>query len=74
MPPLAHRVIPRQRFGATRTSSRIYEYTAALNSLMARALLLSPSSVGLGVLWRVAVHGLQLAVGEGESRRHIHLA
>jgi hypothetical protein len=27
------------------------------------------------VLWRVAVHGLQLAMGEGQGRRHIiHLA
>jgi hypothetical protein len=40
----------------------------------ARATVLSPSSVGPCVLWRVAVHGLQLAMGEGESRRHIHLA
>jgi hypothetical protein len=41
---------------------------------MARALLLSPSSVGRCVLWRIAVHGFELAMGEGESRRHIHLA
>jgi hypothetical protein len=44
------------------------------NSRMTRALQLSPSSVRLCVLWRVAVHGLQLAMGEGESRRHVHLA
>ena len=26
------------------------------------------------LLWRVAVHGLQLAMGEGQGGRHIHLA
>jgi hypothetical protein len=35
---------------------------------------LSPSFAGLCVLWHVAVHGLQLAMGKGESRRHIQLA
>jgi hypothetical protein len=33
-----------------------------------------PTLRSLRISWRVAVHGLQLAMGEGEGRRHIHLA
>jgi len=42
---------------------------------MAKAELPSPSTISDPyLLWRIAVHGLQLAMGEGQGRRHIHLA
>ena len=45
------------------------------SSQMAKANLLSPSGCFVSViLWRVAVHRLQPAVGEGKGRRHIHFA
>ena len=45
------------------------------NLKMAKAELPSPSTISAPhLLWRVAVHCLQLAMGKGKGGRHIHLA
>jgi hypothetical protein len=39
---------------------------------MSRTVIAGLLLAGSATLWRVAVHSLKLAMGEGEGRRHIH--